>query len=150
MGTMESGGKIRKSGWKFGQSRIWLNWLDTVPARVTAEIRYIPNFDKSDSWFISKSSDNCVKCPNLRFERINDATSAHRGTIPLRVLFTTNSTAHAAISLSSTKSLSSSDCAPRMNTMATFRDWYNLHVNTLSISHAITKQISVRSHMLRQ
>jgi len=48
----------------------------------------------------------------LRLERIREATSAQRGTIPLRVLFTTNATAHAAISLSSTKSLSSSDCGP--------------------------------------
>jgi len=48
----------------------------------------------------------------LRLDRISEATSAQRGTIPLRVLLTTNATAHAAISLSSTKSLSSSDCGP--------------------------------------
>ena len=48
----------------------------------------------------------------LRLDRISEATSAQSGTIPLRVPFTTNATAHAAISLSSTKSLSSSDCGP--------------------------------------
>jgi len=51
----------------------------------------------------------------LRLDRISDATSAQRGTIPLRILLTTNATAHAAISLSSTKSLSSSDCGPANN-----------------------------------
>jgi len=53
---------------------------------------------------------------NLRLDRISVATSAQRGTIPLRVLLTTNATAHAAISLSSTKSLSSSDRGPANKT----------------------------------
>ena len=60
----------------------------------------------------STSNNGLSKQFYLRLDRISDATSAHSGTIPLRVPFTTNATAQAAISLSSTKSLSSSDCGP--------------------------------------
>jgi len=52
----------------------------------------------------------------LRFDRINEATSAHNGTMPLRVPFTTKATAHAAISLSSTKSCRSSGGSKQMHT----------------------------------
>lgn len=48
----------------------------------------------------------CIKT-DLRFALRRLAISAHNGTMPFRVLFTTNATALDAISLSSTKPLSS-------------------------------------------
>lgn len=48
-----------------------------------------------------------VSCTYLRLARSKLAMSAHKGTIPLRVLLTTKATALAAISLSSTRPLSS-------------------------------------------
>jgi len=78
----------------------------------------------------------------LRLDRISEATSAQRGTIPLRVLLTTNATAHAAISLSSTKSLSSSDCGPTKPTARSKQHWAS------SVS-TVTKMIQVSEMKLR-